>query len=513
MLNETIKGNCHYKIVKILAKRQSKATYVARNIDTSELVVIKLLEFDNNFAWEELKLFQRQAEILKNLSHPAIPAYHDYFEVERRNFQGFALVQKYLSAKSLKQHIEAGVRFSELEIKAIAANLLEISIYLHEQKPPVIHRDIKPSNILLDRCRNSSERVYLVDFGSVKNIAAIEGSSMTIVGTYGYMPPEQFGGEATPASDIYSLGATLVYLLTGRHPAELPQKNLRIQFEEFTQLTLGFQQWLIKAIDPDPKQRFNSAEAALKALQDCDRISVASPAFQNLPGSKIKLLQSDRALQILFPFHKHNNVLKSLLQLLCVVIKPFVQLVYVVFNEFSGSKWERFYVYCCFASPFLICSLIMLNPFLLLLSIVLMGVYIILLCRAVNYIQKALKSNWNSTLFDANRRVKLQIDHLHISWTYQFFGFKYEQRQPMKKQDIQKLFITTTYRDKNNSIFRRKKRWIDNKVSSSVVIATVSKNHRISNLTSPEADWVGEALSHWWNVPWEQRSSSVTSRK
>ncbi|MGB3534227.1 MAG: protein kinase [Microcoleaceae cyanobacterium] len=85
--------------------------------------------------------------------------------------------------------------------------------YLHSHLHPVIHRDIKPSNILLtDRSGNSPGTVYLVDFGSVKTV--IQSGTITIVGTYGYMPTEQFGGKTTPASDLYSLGATLIYLIT-----------------------------------------------------------------------------------------------------------------------------------------------------------------------------------------------------------------------------------------------------------------------------------------------------------
>lgn len=104
--------------------------------------------------------------------------------------------------------------------------LLEILIYLHDRHPAVIHRDLKPSNILLgDRTGNSIGQVYLADFGSVQTLAAKEDRTITVVGTYGYMPPEQFGGRTVPASDIYSLGATLIGLLTGTHPADLPQKD------------------------------------------------------------------------------------------------------------------------------------------------------------------------------------------------------------------------------------------------------------------------------------------------
>ena len=101
---------------------------------------------------------------------------------------------------------------SEAEIKQIATSILEILIYLHGLNPPVIHRDIKPSNILLgDRSGNSVGQIYLIDFGSVQTDAAKEGGTMTVVRTYGYIPPEQFGSCTVPASDLHSLGATLIY--------------------------------------------------------------------------------------------------------------------------------------------------------------------------------------------------------------------------------------------------------------------------------------------------------------
>jgi len=170
------------------------------------------------------------------------------------------LVQSYIEAKSLAEWVKSGRTFNQIEIKHIAKELLEILMYLHTQNPPVIHRDIKPSNILLaNRSGNSVGQVYLVDFGSVQTLAATEGSTITVVGTYGYMPPEQFGGRAVPASDLYSLGATLIYLVTGTHPADLPQEDLQIKFEPKIPLDLAFIDWLKWMTEPDLNRRLTSA--------------------------------------------------------------------------------------------------------------------------------------------------------------------------------------------------------------------------------------------------------------
>ncbi|NEZ56180.1 protein kinase domain-containing protein [Adonisia turfae] len=108
----------------------------------------------------------------------------------------------------------------------------------------------------------------MVDFGSVQVPFLNPSGTLTIVGTYGYMPPEQFGGRATPASDLYSLGATLIFLMTGCHPADLPQNNMRIQFESKAKhISSPIRQWLRWLIHPDVSQRPASATEALTGLQ------------------------------------------------------------------------------------------------------------------------------------------------------------------------------------------------------------------------------------------------------
>ena len=257
-----------YQIESQLSKRGSRATHLARNIDTNEFVVIKILKFGFDAEWSDFKLFEREAQTLKNINHPAIPNYLDYFELDLSDCKGFALVQEYIAAPSLEAAVKAGRKFSESEIKEIAIALLEILVYLHQQQPSIIHRDIKPSNILLtDRSGNSVGQVYLVDFGAVKSVASSDGGTITVVGTYGYMPPEQFGGHTTPASDLYSLGATLIYLATGRHPTELPSKNGKIVFAESVQLSSSFICWLEQIVEPNSEKRFHSAIQALQTLQ------------------------------------------------------------------------------------------------------------------------------------------------------------------------------------------------------------------------------------------------------
>lgn len=254
-----------YRIRSLLGRQVGRRTFLATDLDTQTSVVLKLLLFGPDFTWEDFKLFEREAAILKELDHPAIPRYLDSFDINTELGNGFVLVQTYLEARSLQAWVETGRTFSEDDVKAIATQLLEILDYLHQHQPPVIHRDLKPSNVLLaNRSGHSPGQVYLVDFGSVQTTS--HGGTMTIVGTYGYMPPEQFYGRAVPASDLYSLGATLIYLLTQTHPADLPMRRGQIQFERSCTASKEFQAWLRCLIQVDIEQRFASAQSALASL-------------------------------------------------------------------------------------------------------------------------------------------------------------------------------------------------------------------------------------------------------
>jgi len=253
-----------YRIRKKLSQKAGRQTFLADDLQSSNLVIIKILQFNSDFHWDDLKLFERETQTLKNLNHRSIPAYLDHFELDTGDIHGFALVQTYIDVPSLQSTIESGQKFSEAEIIEVADKLLTIITYLHEQIPPVIHRDIKPSNILITRSKYKIGKIYLVDFGSVQVTAGKDSGTRTIVGSYGYMPLEQFGGQTTIASDLYSLGMTLIYLITGIHPAELSQQNGRVEID--AKISDKLMNWLGKITQPYPDMRFDSARSAQKSL-------------------------------------------------------------------------------------------------------------------------------------------------------------------------------------------------------------------------------------------------------
>ncbi|MEH2251778.1 serine/threonine protein kinase [Nostoc sp.] len=255
-----------YQIQRQLGNNGIRQTWLAKDLQASDgdnsTVVVKLLAFGGTVQWDDLKLFEREAQILKQLNHPRIPRYIDYFCIDDRTLW-FGLIQEYIPGESLKEKLAVGKRFTEKRARKIAVEVLNILTYLHELNPGVLHRDIKPSNLIW----GEDNRIYLVDFGAVQDKAAREGVTFTVVGTYGYAPMEQFGGRAVAASDLYALGATLIHLLTGTSPSDLPQQDLRLQFTDRVNLSPSFISWLQKLIEPAPEQRFTSASQALNALK------------------------------------------------------------------------------------------------------------------------------------------------------------------------------------------------------------------------------------------------------
>ncbi|NEQ97589.1 MAG: serine/threonine protein kinase [Cyanothece sp. SIO2G6] len=292
-----------YELQRQLGRTAGRRTFLAQDTQTEQTVVVKLVTFGDDFEWADLRLFEREGEVLKALDHPSIPRYLDYFEVDLPYARGYALVQSYVEGRSLQDAVQAGRTFAEADLVAIAQQLLDILSYLHSQTPPVIHRDIKPSNILItDRSAHSVGTLYLVDFGSVQAPALGQLGTLTIVGTFGYMPPEQFGGRADPPSDLYSLAATLIYLATGKHPAELPQRDFKIQYESEAQhLSFALRRWLSWLITPEITKRPQTAIAAKQSLEKA-AMGQTDLILKDKPvGSKVMLSKYDEIFELVVP--------------------------------------------------------------------------------------------------------------------------------------------------------------------------------------------------------------------
>ncbi len=271
-----------YRILDILGQGGSGTTYLAQDLESTQQVALKALSLHRMTDWKMMELFEREAKILSQLNHPGIPQYLRYFQIEALEDHYFYIAQQLAEGKTLAALVESGWRTSEDEVRRIAIQILEILIYLHSLKPPVVHRDIKPQNII----RRDDGQVFLVDFGAVQHTyytTFMRGS--TVVGTYGYMAPEQFRGQAVPATDLYALGATLLFLLTHCSPANLQSDDLKIEFRSRVQISKEFADWLEKMLEPDTEDRFPSAQKALEVLQGKRKLTVKSNVY--IPWNKI----------------------------------------------------------------------------------------------------------------------------------------------------------------------------------------------------------------------------------
>jgi WD40 repeat protein/Tfp pilus assembly protein PilF len=259
-------GN-RYRIEGVLGRGGIGTTYLAEDIELGSRVAIKRLWLWHQHDWKVLELFEREARVLAGLTHPAIPRYLGHFQTETEHGPCFYLVQTLAAGRALSARVDQGWRPDERTIRWLADELLKVLEYLHSLSPPVIHRDIKPENLVLA----DDQRLFLVDFGAVRDTyRSTVSHGSTVVGTFGYMAPEQFTGHAVPATDLYGTGALLVYLLTQLSTAQLTQKNGRIDFRRHVKPSPGFALWLDRMLEPRLERRFESAAQARQELGRCD---------------------------------------------------------------------------------------------------------------------------------------------------------------------------------------------------------------------------------------------------
>ena len=351
MNNEELLLNNRYGILSQLGQGGSGITYLAKDLHSGEKVALKTISLRQLDDWKKVELFEREAKILQQLEHPAIPRYIDYFKIERKGDLCFYLVQQLAPGKSLATLIEEGWQPDEATVKHIAEQILDILIYLQKQLPPVFHRDIKPQNIIYcPKSENTQEKgqLFLVDFGSVQDTYHHTVTASTVVGTYGYMGPEQFRGQAILATDLYGLGTTLLFLLTRKSPVELPQSKLKINFHPYVNISSEFANWIERLIEPNSSDRFPHAKTALDVLQGKQSLKPKRP-----PYTSVQLTQTEEELIIIIPpaiLHQRYNYslayLGVALQVILVLIwVRFIDLAMTAWSLISGSNGIMFFYF------------------------------------------------------------------------------------------------------------------------------------------------------------------------
>lgn len=206
-----------YNIIRQIGQGGFGKTYLAENIieaNNSRCVVKVFTPQDSNHSEAALRLFKLESNRLKEVGlHPQIPSFLDFFEKDGQ----FFLVQEYIEGQNLEEEMRQEGAFSPEAIKNLLSELLPVLTYIHQHQ--LIHRDIKPENIVR---RRRDGQLFLVDFGAAKAVSeTVFAKTGTMIGSAGYVSPEQAYGKTVYASDVYSLGVTCIHLLTDLSPFEL----------------------------------------------------------------------------------------------------------------------------------------------------------------------------------------------------------------------------------------------------------------------------------------------------
>jgi serine/threonine-protein kinase len=292
-----------YQILRALGRGGFGVTYLAKDasLPSEPLCVIKLLcpKVSNPVMLQRAcQRFEREAKILSQLgSHAQIPRLLDYFQLNGE----FYLVQEYVRGRTLSKEIKSRGTLSELEVKYFLREILPVLSYVHEHK--VIHRDIKPPNII--RCQDDG-RLVLIDFGAVKeqfvqvSHGTQKGTTTHFVGTLGFAPPEQLALRATYSSDIFALGVTCLYMLTGKPPMEFSYDSCtgEVHWQEHAQVSEHFGKVLDKMLKVSVRDRYQSADEILRVLNlepylgklsDCLHVQ---PRLSDLPDEAVLLARN-----------------------------------------------------------------------------------------------------------------------------------------------------------------------------------------------------------------------------
>ncbi|MFK8182019.1 MAG: protein kinase [Phormidesmis sp.] len=281
-----------YRIVQLLGQGGFGRTYLAEDSGRfNEQCAIKEfvpIQGEDKFSDKATQLFQREASVLYQISHPQIPQFQATFEEEERLF----LVQDYVEGPTyhqvLRQRQEQGRTFSETEIRQFLQQVLPVLAHIHAKG--IIHRDVSPDNIIL---RQSDNRPVLIDFGVVKEVVTrlhLDGESThaTTVGKAGYAPHEQMQtGRAYPSSDLYALAVTAIVLLTGKEPQALfDDVNATWRWQDSATVSGQLAGVLNKALSYRPSDRFPAVKDMAQALQTGNTpIKDRAPAASNEPAA------------------------------------------------------------------------------------------------------------------------------------------------------------------------------------------------------------------------------------
>ncbi|MBW4669820.1 MAG: pentapeptide repeat-containing protein [Cyanomargarita calcarea GSE-NOS-MK-12-04C] len=284
-----------YRVVKALGQGGFGATFLAHDeaLPGEPSCVIKQLRPSGNaphVMQMARELFEREAITLGKIgNHPQLPRLLDYFEDREQ----FYLIQEYISGATLQQEVRHTGLLSEAGAKQFLSETLPLLKYIHSQQ--VIHRDIKPANLIR---RSQDCRLVLIDFGAVKNQVSQTNTLQSgqtaltayAIGTPGFAPPEQMAMRPVYASDIYALGVTAIYMLTGKSPKDLEYSPTTgdIIWEHLVQVSDHLSNVLKKMLEVSVRNRYQSADDVLKALEMEPYLDSLAKSMVTQPHGSVK---------------------------------------------------------------------------------------------------------------------------------------------------------------------------------------------------------------------------------
>lgn len=263
-----------YEILKKIGQGGMSIVYVAMDTRLNKQWAVKEIKKSKNQDTKTLlRSLQREANILKMVDHPVLPRIVDII-----NYKGtIFVVMDYIEGRTLSEVLKKEGPQPQDKVVEWAKDLCKALDYLHSMNPPIIYRDMKPSNIMV----KPDGKVKLIDFGTAKEFDVESLADTTALGTRGYAAPEQFGDakgrgihKTDARTDIYSLGATLYHVLTGRNPSEPPYVIKPIR-EWNPLLSGGLEKLIIKCTMADPQDRYQNCTELLYALEHYEELDDA----------------------------------------------------------------------------------------------------------------------------------------------------------------------------------------------------------------------------------------------
>jgi hypothetical protein len=270
-----------YHVDEVLGRGGMGLVYGATRQADGTPVAVKVLWLGDGVDFKTHELFERSTRVLQGLVHPGLPTVHAF---ERDDAGRLVLVRERFDGGSLAERVRRGRRVDATTLRHVLDSMLHLLEYLHAQLPPVFHRDIKPENIMF-RTAADWEPV-LVDFDTVAAPGPQQGR-LTIVCTPGYSAPEQLAGDVSPASDLYSLGATMLFVATHTEPDLLPRAEGRFQVaEQLEALDAATRAVVLRLVEPAKERRFHCAADALRALAPPAPLEPARARAVERPASR-----------------------------------------------------------------------------------------------------------------------------------------------------------------------------------------------------------------------------------